>query len=88
MADNKYYEKEIVTITLANANEVNLAADRIKQGNAVLVNFSGIEAGDRLAAMSYLQGVVYALDGNWRDIGNKVLLFAPPNVAVTLEGTT
>jgi cell division inhibitor SepF len=81
------YSTEIATLIPGVFDDVKIAADKIKQGVPVLVNVSRLTTEERLWALHFLNGVVYAMNGRSRDIGNKVFLFTPPNIEVNIEET-
>jgi cell division inhibitor SepF len=85
MTSKEFYRTEIVTIIPNVFDEVRLAADQLKQGKPALVNLSNLGPEERLWALHFLNGVIYAMDGQTRDIGNRVYLFAPPNVDVAMD---
>ncbi|MFA6448835.1 MAG: cell division protein SepF [bacterium] len=86
MADQTFYRHEIIAMSPRNFDEAKLAAEEIKDGNPTIVNFSQLNPEERMWAIHYLNGVIFALDGTVKDIGNQVFLFAPCNVTVDLEG--
>ena len=77
--------KEIVTLIPDAYNDVKFAADKLKEGTPTLVNLTKLNPEERLWSLHFLNGVVYAMDGQTRDIGNQVYLFAPANVAISDE---
>ena len=79
------YSTEIATLMPNTFEEVQIAADKIKQGSPALVNVSKLNPEERLWALHFLNGVVYALAGKSRDIGNKVYLFTPANIEVSTD---
>lgn len=85
MADQNFYRDEIIALSPRNFDEAKIAAEELKDGNPTIVNFSQLTPEERIWAIHYLNGVIFALDGTARDIGNQVFLFAPPNVSVDLD---
>lgn len=84
--NQEYYQSdEIIAMSPRNLDEVTIAADELKLGKPVIINFSDFQSEERIWAIQFLNGAVYALGGKARDIGNMVFLFAPPNVDVDLE---
>ena len=81
----QYHKKEIVTLMPETYNEVRPAADKLKLGTPALVNLSKLNPEERLWALHFLYGVIYAIDGETREIGNRVYLFTPANVAISFE---
>jgi cell division inhibitor SepF len=85
MADKTFYQNEIIALSPRNFDEAKIAAEELKDGNPTIVNFSQLNPEERMWAIHFLNGVIFALDGSVRDIGNQVFLFAPPSVRVDLE---
>lgn len=79
------FNTEIATLIPGVFDDVKAAADKIKQGVPVLVNVGKLTTEERLWALHFLNGVVYAMNGKSRDIGSKVYLFTPPNIEVSIE---
>ena len=85
MAEQTFYRDEIVAMSPRNFDEAKIAAEELKDGNPTIVNFSQLNPDERIWAIHYLNGVIFALDGTSRDIGNQVFLFSPANVSVDFE---
>jgi cell division inhibitor SepF len=85
MADRDTMQDAIVTMAPRTFDEAKLAAQEIKDGNPTIVNFAQLNQEERIWAIHYLTGVMFALDGTMRDIGNYVFLFAPRGVDVDFE---
>lgn len=85
MADKTFYRDEIVAISPRNFDEAKIAAEELKDGNPTIVNFSNLNPEERIWAIHYLNGVIFALDGKSKDIGNNVFLFTPANVSVEYD---
>ncbi len=85
MTDRTFYRDEIIAMSPRNFDEAKLAAEELKDGNPTIVNFSQLNPDERIWAIHYLNGVVFAIDGTVRDIGNQVFLFTPPNISVDFE---
>jgi len=79
------FNTEIVTLMPDTFDDVKGAADKLKQGSPCLVNVTRLNTEERLWALHFLNGVVYALAGKSRDIGNKVYLFTPANIEVSTD---
>ena len=60
------------------------AIANFKAGKPTIINFSELTPEERIWAIHFLNGVIYALNGKSKDIGSKVFLFAPPNIEVHL----
>lgn len=53
---------------------VNLATD-LRNGHPLLVNFANLPVDDANSLLSFLSGVVFALDGQVREVAEKTYLF-------------
>lgn len=82
MADERYFSDEIIALSPRTVDEAKIAADELKAGKPTIINFSELTPEERIWALHFLNGVVYALGGKSRDIGSLVFLFAPPNINV------
>jgi ParB-like chromosome segregation protein Spo0J len=63
-------------------DEIKIAVEELKIGNPTLVNFSGLKNEERLWAMHFINGAVFALDGSAGKIADNVFLFTLKNVSV------
>lgn len=75
-----------VRLSAASFNDARLAADGLKGGNQQIVNLETADPELAERILDFLSGVTYALDGSVDRIGEKVYLFAPANVQVTVDG--
>jgi cell division inhibitor SepF len=69
--------------------DAQMAADGLKRGEQQIVNLEHAipPMGDRI--VDFLSGVCYGVDGTVERIGDRVYMFVPANVDVTVEdGTT
>lgn len=82
MTEDRFYSDEIIALSPRTVDEAKIAADELKAGKPTIINFSELIPEERIWAIQFLNGVVYALGGRSRDIGSMVFLFAPPNVDV------
>jgi len=62
------------------------AADSLKEGHQLIVNFDKAPGEMRSRVFDFICGVTYALDGVVQDLGDKVFLFAPANCEIDVEG--
>jgi cell division inhibitor SepF len=85
MPEKTFYRDEIVAMAPRNFDEAKIAAEELKDGNPTIVNFGNLNPEERIWAIHYLNGVIFAIDGKTRDIGNNVFLFTPNNVSVDYE---
>ena len=82
MSEKTYHSDEIIALSPETLDEAKIAASELKAGKPTIINFSELTPEERIWAIHFLNGVIYALGGKSRDIGNLVFLFAPPNVEV------
>ncbi|MER3500739.1 MAG: hypothetical protein IMHGJWDQ_000042 [Candidatus Fervidibacter sp.] len=68
-------------ITPRKLEDAVRAADRLIEGTAVFVNLQHIDTHKAQRIVDMLAGVSYALRGNFYEIGRRLFLFVPPNVA-------
>lgn len=66
--------------TIDDARE---AADLLKEGRVVVLNLSQIEKELGKEIVYFLSGITYALNGDYKKVGNDIFLFTPFGVAVT-----
>jgi cell division inhibitor SepF len=82
MVVKHFSREEIVVFAPRNFSETRFAADELKLGKPALVNVGMLTPEERIWAIHFLNGVVYGLNGQSREIGNRVFLFSPSNVSV------
>ena len=85
MPEQTFYRDEIVAMSPRNFDEAKIAAEELKDGNPTIVNFSQLNHEERMWAIHYLNGVIFAIDGGVKEIGNHVFLFTPAGVSVDFE---
>ncbi len=78
-------QAEIAVLTPHSMDQVKAGADQIKTGNPLIINFGSLNQEERLWAMHFLNGVVYAVDGQSLELSSRVFLFTPYNVMVSKE---
>lgn len=79
-------QQSITVMPAASFADAQKAADRLKQGEAQIVNFekTPLEIAERLT--DFLNGITYALDGYVEKVGERVFLFTPANVVIHADG--
>jgi len=82
MSEQAYHSEEIIALSPQTLDEAKIAANELKAGKPTIINFSELTPEERIWAIHFLNGVIYALGGRSKDIGNMVFLFAPPNIDV------
>lgn len=65
--------------------DAQTAADRLKERRPVIVNFEHVEDDEARRGIDFISGVVYALDGFYEKVGDKVFLFTPSNTEIAVE---
>jgi cell division inhibitor SepF len=78
-------QAEIAALMPRTMDDVKVAADQIKRGNPVIVNLGMLGPEERLWAIHFLNGVIYAVDGRVFELSSRVFLFSPPHVEVTMD---
>ncbi len=66
--------------TIEDARE---SADLLKEGRVVVMNLGQIEKDMAREIVYFLSGTTYALNGDYKKIGNDIFLFTPYGVEVT-----
>jgi len=61
------------------------AADQLKQRRPVVLNLENTDHEIAMRLVDFVSGVTYALDGYYQRVGDKVFLFTPSNVNITIE---
>ena len=79
-----FSREEIVVYTPKNFGEARYAADEMKLGKPALLNLGSLNPEERVWVIHFLNGVVYAMDGQSREISSRIFLFCPPNVTVNI----
>lgn len=79
-----FSREEIIVYSPNNFSDVRFAADELKAGKPALINLGMLTPEERIWTIHFLNGVVYAMNGQSREISNRVFLFCPPNVSVSM----
>lgn len=65
--------------------DATVAADRLKERRPVIVNFEHADEDEAKHGIDFISGVVYALDGFYEKVGDKVFLFTPSTTEIAVE---
>lgn len=65
--------------------DVQKLADALKNRNAVIVNFEGVDEQLTRRVVDFLNGVTYVVGGETQKIGQAVMIFAPPNFDISKD---
>lgn len=65
--------------------DVQKLADALKNRNAVIVNFEGVDEQLTRRIVDFLNGVTYVVGGETQKIGQAVMIFAPPNFDISKD---
>jgi len=76
-------QMDIASLAPRNMDDVKVAANQLKGGNAIIINTSNLNSEEKLWAVHFLNGVIFALNGSVHELSVKVFLFAPPDVVVS-----
>jgi FtsZ-interacting cell division protein YlmF len=79
-----FSREEIIVYSPKHFGEARDVADEIKMGKPALINVGMLNPEERIWAIHFLNGVIYAIDGQSREISPRVFLFCPPHVAVSI----
>ena len=81
-----FSREEIVVYTPKHFSDATGVADELKQGKPALINVGMLNPEERVWTIHFLNGVIYGLGGQSREISPRVFLFCPPNVTVSMGG--
>jgi len=65
-----------------SADEARKAADELRGGTIVVVNISCMEKDMAREYLDFLSGAAYAINGNYKKVGNGVFLFSPNGIPI------
>ncbi len=69
-------------ITPKSLGEVVKVADYLKAGSSVVLNIEELEESDIIRFMDYLQGVLYIIEGNMKQVSKTTFVATPNNVGI------
>lgn len=69
-------------------SDVQEIADELLANRAVIINFTQMDSGEAKRLIDFLNGTVYAIDGNIKRIGEQIFLCTPRNFDVEGELST
>lgn len=79
-------QTQIAVVTPTSLNAMQVPADFLKSGRAVLVNFHALEKKIADNARFFLSGITYAIDGRLQKVTDTIYLFTPHEVGVINPG--
>lgn len=69
-------------------SDVQEIADELLANRAVIINFTQMDSGEAKRLIDFLNGTVYAIDGNIKRVGEQIFLCTPRNFDVEGELST
>jgi len=79
-------ESQITVMPVTNFADIQRAADRLKTGEAQIINLEKTPAEVSERLIDFLNGVTYALDGYVEKIAEGAYLFTPSHILIHVEG--
>ncbi len=79
-------ESSITVMPVMNFGDIQRAADRLKTGEAQIINLEKTPAEVSERLIDFLNGVTYALDGYVEKISEGAYLFTPSHITIHAEG--
>lgn len=79
-------QTQIAVVTPTSLNAVQVPADFMKNGRAVLVNFHGLDKKTQDNARFFLSGITYAIDGSLQKVTDTIYVFTPNEVGLICPG--
>lgn len=76
---------QINLFKVRNFADAQYVCDMILDGNAIIVDFGGIDGALAQRIMDFIVGCLYSIEGNINSISNTVYLFSPENVDISGE---
>ena len=77
-----FSKPEVCACTPSGFDEISGFAAELKKGNPVLVNSSNLTQEEKIWAVQFLNGVIYAIGGNSSSISAVVFLFVPGGMEI------
>lgn len=78
-------EQTITILTVYEFNDAQKVADRLRAGAPQLVNFEKCQARTAEKVTDFLSGVTYGVNGYIERVSDRVWLFTPSTVQVTID---
>lgn len=78
-------DEKVVLYTPASFDEAQSMADSLKEGHAIVVNLTKLDATQAQRTIDFLTGIAYAINGKIQAVGTRVILCNPKNMDV--DGT-
>lgn len=82
---NNNHSSKVVVFHPTTFDDVQKLSDALKNRDAVIVNFDGLDDYLTRRIVDFLNGVTYVLGGEAQKIGQTVMIFAPPNFDITKD---
>jgi cell division inhibitor SepF len=73
---------QIAVVTPSSLNSIQVPADFLKSGRAVLVNFHSLDKKISDNARFFLSGITYAIDGSLQRVTDTIYVFTPSEVGL------
>jgi len=81
-------QTQIAVLTPTNLNAIQVPADFMKNGRAVLVNFHALDKKNADNARFFLSGITYAIDGSLQKVTDTIYVFTPHEIGLICPGET
>ena len=76
-SSNKEYKNKTILVEPRAFSEAQQIADYLKAKNQVVVNFKRVTPDVSKRIMDFLNGIIYAIEGNMQKLGPGIVLCAP-----------
>lgn len=76
-SSNKEYKNKTILVEPRAFSEAQQIADYLKTKNQVVVNFKRVTPDVSKRIMDFLNGIIYAIEGNMQKLGPGIVLCAP-----------
>ena len=62
-----------------------VVADCLKDGQAVVLNLSKLDISLATRILDFVSGIIHAIDGSYKKVGDNIFVFTPTNIDITQE---
>ena len=76
---------EISIYTPENYEDALVVADCLKGSQAVVLNLSRMEIGTATRILDFVSGIIHAIDGSFKKVGENIFVFTPASIDITPE---
>jgi cell division inhibitor SepF len=81
--EKQLVQSKITTIKPKDFNDAQIVANCLRDNIPVIINFEETDSNEATRIIDFISGIIYAIDGKIKQVGQRVFVCSPKNVTVS-----